>query len=196
MKQSPETVAFERRRLPHWEVSGGRYFVTINQAGNLPDHVKAYYRDAARQAREAGSAAVARTVFRDIETWLDRGEARADLAHPPVARMLEEAIAYRQTQHLWNVLAYVIMPNHLHLFIEVGDGDLTTVLRRFKRWTGRQANTLLGRTGSFWHREWFDHWSRSATEDARIVHYIQQNPVRAGLVENYREWPYGSWSSR
>ena len=57
------------------------------------------------------------------------------------------------------------------------------LMRGFKHWTGTQGNRLLGRAGDrFWQDEWFDHWSRSADETDRIVHYIRQNPVRAGLV--------------
>jgi hypothetical protein len=48
--------------------------------------------------------------------------------------------------------------------------------------------------GRFWQREWFDHWSRSDDEDERTVVYIRNNPVKAGLVKSYQDWPYASWS--
>ena len=59
--------------------------------------------------------------------------------------------------------------------------------------TARQANLLLGRTGeTFWQAESYDHWVRDETEWDRIAAYIEDNPVKAGLVhcaEDYR------WSS-
>ena len=65
----------------------------------------------------------------------------------------------------------------------------------FKRWTGHEAAKLLSLDGGrFWQDEWFDHWSRSDEESDKIIQYIRRNPEKAGLVKDYREWPYGSWS--
>jgi REP element-mobilizing transposase RayT len=71
------------------------------------------------------------------------------------------------------------------------DLALDTVLTPFKHWTGHRAKELLGlEKRDFWQREWFDHWSRSPEEDEKIVDYIRENPVNAGLVRDWREW---SW---
>jgi hypothetical protein len=89
---------------------------------------------------------------------------------------------------------YVIMPTHLHLFGEIGNRGLKETLEDFKRWTGHRAAEILKQDGDrFWQREWFDHWSRSDEEDEKIIKYIQNNPVKARLVSNYIDWPYGSW---
>ena len=37
--------------------------------------------------------------------------------------------------------------------------------------------------GRFWQDEWFDHWPRSDEQDERIMRYIQNNPITAGLVK-------------
>jgi REP element-mobilizing transposase RayT len=92
------------------------------------------------------------------------------------------------------------MPNHLHLFIRMKDGtkpgELVKTLTDFKQWTGRQACKRLPAAGDrFWQREWFDHWSRSEEEDRRTVAYIRDNPVKAGLVADYRSWRYGGWAT-
>ena len=39
-----------------------------------------------------------------------------------------------------------------------------------------------------------DHWSRSDEEDDKIIAYIRNNPVKAGLVQNYTDYQYGSWN--
>jgi len=68
---------------------------------------------------------------------------------------------------------------------------LDATLIAFKRWTATQAGRALGIPGSsLWQREWFDHWSRSVAEDERIVRYIRANPVKAGLVADWRDWPW------
>jgi REP element-mobilizing transposase RayT len=89
------------------------------------------------------------------------------------------------------------MPNHLHLFLALERDSLRSTLTEFKRWTGHQAAELLSLQGhSFWHREWFDHWSRSEGEDSKIVKYIFDNPAKARLVSDSREWPHASWARR
>ncbi len=67
------------------------------------------------------------------------------------------------------------------------------MLQSVKGYTAREANRILQRTGQpFWQSESFDHWIRDEQEFKRVQNYIEQNPVRAGVVahpEQYR------WSS-
>ncbi len=64
-------------------------------------------------------------------------------------------------------------------------------VRDFKRWTGKQAAKWIElKHGDFWEREWFDHWSRSPEEDLKIIDYIRNNPVKAGFVNDARDWPW------
>ena len=136
-----------------------------------------------------------RRIFSAMESWLDRAEGHKGLVQPDIAQMLMEAIAFRQDHCVWDMIEFVIMPNHIHLFFSLLQESLHDVLTPFKRWTGGQALALLSRQDErFWHREWFDHWSRSPEEDERIIAYIRNNPVKAGLAESYELWPYGSWA--
>jgi hypothetical protein len=72
-----------------------------------------------------------------------------------------------------------------------------------KGYTAREANRLLGRTGQpFWQAESYDHWVRDDRESDRIKAYIENNPVRAGLVANAADYarlcpimPDYAWSS-
>jgi hypothetical protein len=50
--------------------------------------------------------------------------------------------------------------------------------------------------GRFWQQESYDHWVRDVEELERIVLYIEQNPVRAGLAGAPELWPYGSAHGR
>jgi REP element-mobilizing transposase RayT len=200
MIRKPETIAFWRGRLPHWEVVDGRYFITIHLVGAIPqegqDRITALARkDDELPVHDSESwLRLQRLIYAEMERWLDRAEYTAYLQHPRVAQILIDAIRFRQGK-TWNVLEYVVMPSHLHLFLELLVEDLKTSLERFKRWTGHQAAKLLELEGKrFWQDEWFDHWSRSDEQDERIIEYIRQNPVKAKLVERHQDWPYGSWS--
>jgi hypothetical protein len=58
-------------------------------------------------------------------------------------------------------------------------------------YTAREANRLLGRAGQpFWQAESYDHWVRDEREWDRIKAYIENNPVRAGLVANAEDYPW------
>lgn len=201
MQRRPRTIAFWQQRLPHWEVEGGRYFLTLHVAGAIPAAGRERLRRMARQLAACDVRhtprwlRIHRMVFREIERWLDRAVAGAWLAHPDVAAAIIEAICDRSRRCQWQVFEYVVMPTHLHLFCELGSQGLKCSLEDFKRWTGQRAAKILGHGGRrFWQREWFDHWSRSDEQDERIVAYIRNNPVKAHLVERYTDWPYGSWS--
>ena len=67
------------------------------------------------------------------------------------------------------------------------------VLQTLKGYTAREANRLLGRTGQpFWQGESYDHSVRDDREFTRIKAYIENNPVKAGLVANAEDY---LWSS-
>jgi len=66
-------------------------------------------------------------------------------------------------------------------------------MRWLKGRTSRVANRILGRTGaSFWQEESFDHWIRNSEEFSYLVQYVENNPLKAGLVEAKEQW---RWSS-
>jgi REP element-mobilizing transposase RayT len=138
-----------------------------------------------------------RRIYSEMESWLDRTEYATHLARRDVAEMVIEALAHRHGR-IWDVIEYVVMPSHLHLFFSLIQPGLKNSLEQFKRWTGHQALKLMGGDAEdrFWQDEWFDHWSRSDEEDQKIVNYIRNNPVKAVLVRETVEWPYGSWSKK
>jgi REP element-mobilizing transposase RayT len=85
------------------------------------------------------------------------------------------------------------MPNHVHvLFSIVPNVSLGTVVGSWKRFTARHANALLGRSGAFWQTDYWDRFIRNEIHFAAIETYIDQNPVKAGLVRHARDWSYGS----
>ena len=203
MERKPETTAFWVGRLPHWEVEEGRYFVTIHLSGAIPVAGQRRILEISAGLRQSRTGnceerlRVQRAIFREMEAWLDRAERNAYLGQSIVVAMVVEAIHHRSQLRIWNMFEYVVMPTHVHLFFELNQGRLKDSLEDFKQWTGRKAGALVGLDGRrFWQREWFDHWSRSDEEDGKIITYIQRNPVKAGLVCDYLDWPYGSWSLR
>jgi REP element-mobilizing transposase RayT len=203
MGRKPATIAFWRGRLPHWEVEDGRYFVTLHLAGAIPEQGQNRIRSLAAETDrihhgdEQGQLQLQRRIYAEMESWLDRTEYVSHLCRHEVAEMVIEAIANRHSR-VWDVIEYVVMPSHVHLFFSLLQPGLKNSLEQFKRWIGHRAVKLMGGDAAerFWQDEWFDHWSRSDEEDEKIIAYIRHNPVKAGLVRAIAEWPYGSWSRR
>lgn len=104
------------------------------------------------------------------------------LAIPEIGNMVTDAIWYRdrELKH-YRLHAFVVMANHIHLLV-TPLADPSALMHSLKRFTAREANKVLGRTGQFWQRESYDRLVRDDNEFDRIRHYIENNPVKAGLV--------------
>ena len=90
------------------------------------------------------------------------------------------------------VTAYAIMPNHVHVLASP-HVPLPQLTKALKGYTAKRANQILALTGNpFWQEESYDHLVRNAAEGERIRLYIEQNPVRAGLVKEASQY---RWSS-
>ena len=113
------------------------------------------------------------------------------LRRPEIAKLVAEAICYRDGGH-YHLHAWVVMSNHVHMLVTPRVA-VSTLMQSLKRFTAREANLVLRRTGQvFWQDESYDHLVRDQAEFERIVSYIEMNPVRAGLVALAEEF---RWSS-
>ncbi len=107
--------------------------------------------------------------------------------------MVVEAIRYnaRCLKH-YDLHAWVAMPNHIHLLVSA-TVPFPQLLKSLKGITARRCYAFLGLTGvPFWQEESYDHIVRDGDEFDRIRRYIEENPVRAGLVRRASEY---RWSS-
>ena len=168
-----------RHYLPHFDSQDTIQFVTFRLADSLPDAAF----DRLRTANHPESLR---------HEMLDRGWGACWLNREPIAKLVENAFlafdGQRYRLHAWN-----IMPNHVHvLFNVMPDTSLGTIVGSWKRFTARKANDQLGRTGAFWQTEYWDRFIRNEAHFFATEGYIDQNPVKAGLVTEARLWPYGS----
>ena len=89
----------------------------------------------------------------------------------------------------WRVLGFCVMPDHVHLLVLNLRGSLIDFMRTLK---GRTARGLRGSlAGRLWQRSFHDHLLRRNEDIAVTLLYLFENPVRAGLVE---EWTQHPWS--
>ena len=86
------------------------------------------------------------------------------------------------------------MANHVHVLL-LPLIPASRLLQSLKGCSARQANLLLGRTGQkFWQAESYDHWVRNDREMEQISAYIENNPVKAGLVDCPTKYRWSSAS--
>jgi len=191
-----DLVQYERR-LPHRLPPGEAIFLTFRLAGSLPQQLLMQWReeDALTHNRLELSAEQRYEQQKRYFGHFDAQLARADcgptwLAQPEVAAVVVQSMRYFDGKG-YDLLSYCLMPNHVHLVVRLPleAPPLVKTLQRLKGYTATQANKLLKRTGAFWQAESYDHVVRRG-ELERILAYVVENPVKAGLVEDWQQWPY------
>jgi putative transposase len=190
------TTRFTRRKLPHWEVRSGRYFVTVRCADSLPravvDRLRVIHETLQDiEARSEQFVALQRQYFLTMEKHLHAGHGQCVLAHTDAARIVATELTALDEWQI-DVPHYSIMPNHWHAMLipQTQSRSLGDIMRRVKGRSARAINASLRKTGPLWQPEWFDRWMRNETEYEKCVRYIRNNPVKAGLVSSEGEHPW------
>jgi REP element-mobilizing transposase RayT len=174
-----------RRHRPHWFPENRAVFITWRVAGTVASE------EVARALKTEQSGEGRRFV--NLDALLDKAESGPRcLADPNVARVVCASLFRSDELGHYELDSYVIMSNHVHILC----WPLIAVpkmMRSLKSFSARDANKIVHRTGeSFWQDESFDHWCRSEIEHLKIRAYIENNPVKAGLVARAEDW---TWSS-
>jgi putative transposase len=174
---------YTRGYLPHRDEPGLIQAVTFHLADSLPLRLL----QEGHQPDESEGARRAR-----VQALLDQGYGRCLLGEERAAAIVENTLLhYDGTRYA--LLAWVIMPNHVHVIVEtLSTTPLARVLQNWKGYAARQVNLLLGTSGTVWHREYYDRYIRDETHLENAVLYVHNNPVKAGLVDTPAEWRYGS----
>jgi REP element-mobilizing transposase RayT len=183
-------MAFSRRHLPHWVPEGATVFVTWRLAGSAPFHADFLVTPDSHAApgedrpddRRQKSIVCPTTVLGP--KWLQDRR---------IASVVVDALVYGESvRHLYHLYAWVIMANHVHVIFQPRV-EMPGIMRWLKGRTARQANRILGRTvTAFWQDESFDRWIRTKEELWDLIAYVENNPVKAGLVGEACQW---EWSS-
>jgi len=183
-----------RGYIPHYDAAGVTQFITIRLADSVPHHVQRQLKAelATLEASSVDPQVVGYERRKRIETLLDAGYGSCVLANDAVAQIIIQAFD-RLTTDGHELTRWVIMPNHIHMLLKIrSDISLASVIRFFKARTGKQANNLLGSSGRFWFPEFFDRYMRDSAHLSRVITYIDENPLRAGLVKRPEDWRFSS----
>jgi len=128
--------------------------------------------------------------FKNAETRIDLGVGACVLREPACARIVESALNHFDGER-YRLLAWVIMPNHVHLLIEqIAGWPLDRLIHSWKSFTAKAINRTQGTSGGVWARDYYDRFVRDGTHFENALAYIQNNPVKAGLVGRPEDWPW------
>ena len=196
---------FYRRNLPHFQPPGATLFVTFRLAGSIPAHV---VRALVAEAKEIENKAMYLSnrrehMYREQKRLWGKWDQALDqattgpfwLRDSQIASLVTGSLHYLDSR-VYDLGTYTVMPNHVHVVFTPlpKDGDeyhsLSSIMHSLKGYTAGRANRLLGRTGAFWQHESYDHVVRNEAELERIVAYVINNPVKAGLVEKWEDWEW------
>jgi putative transposase len=202
---------YSRGYLPHCDYPGLLQSITYRLADSLP--VSALERmEAELHLLPERQRDVERR--RLIEEWLDAGHGCCVLRWPEAAACVVENWQHFAGER-YDLIAWVVMPNHVHLLIRVYEGvSLGKIVQSWKSYTGRRIRAMLdeGRAGArrsqagrsqagrasealadgVWMREYWDRYIRDERHFEAVVGYVHDNPVKAGLVDKAENWPWSS----
>jgi putative transposase len=175
---------YERGYLPHFDAPNVTQFVTFMLADAFPVWRRREWEPILKEPDQS--------VRRGkLEAWLDRGHGECWLRRAEVGDRVESTLREKDGK-AYRLQAWVIMPNHVHLVVNVWQTPLAKLLNEWKGCSAHDANRLLGRRGTFWQKEAFDTLIRDSDHLARAIRYTEHNPTKAALVRDIRQW---RWSS-
>ena len=205
-----------RGYLPHYDAGGKCQMITYRLADSLPQELlkngsagfQPAYKDLSLQEKVEHC--------KKIETLLDTGYGSCILKKPPIAQKVVNAWKFFDGER-YDLIAYVVMPNHVHVLINTyKEFTLKSVVHSWKSFTSNEIKKCLsaGSAGfqpandrvvenneedagkmpsllnKVWQEDYWDRFIRDENHFKSSVNYILENPVKAGLVESWQEWPW------
>lgn len=180
-----EPLTIRSHHLPHFEQDSKLQFVTFRLADALPT-------ERLMELRNIKESFIARypkpwdneTLVRynhlgngQIDKWLDAGHGACLLKDKRLRTEVVSAIEFMDGNKS-EILAYVVMPNHVHLLHRPSEGIASSaIIGSIRRYSALQINRITGRRGSLWQKECYDRIIRGYRHLDYVVNYIRNNPL-------------------
>ncbi len=210
-------IIYYRRNLPHIHPKDGIFFITFLLAGAIPvpllkrlkrekkETIKTISKKLSDEEFGQEKYKIEKRYFSQFDDFLDlKSSGPYWLEEEKIAQIIADRMHALEDVR-YKLYAYTIMSNHVHVLFDttgVNESTETNIsgksknypvadtMRLLKGNTSRKCNMELDRRGSFWHHESYDHYVRDEAELNRIIKYILNNPVKAGLVKERKDWRF------
>lgn len=106
-----------------------------------------------------------------------------------LGRLLVDEFRNAQTESMAESLAWVIMPDHFHWLVELKDSHLPQLMRKVKSGSALSITRAKKEQFKLWQKGYHDRAIREENDILPAARYIIANPLRAGLVKRYGDYP-------
>ncbi len=188
--QQEEPEWHSRGYLPH--IDHHRYqMITFRLYDSVPQHLIDEWKSMADTLHKLPDNFQAeQELRRQIDEYEDNGYGACYFNDARIAQLMVDALKHDDGCR-YHLISYCIMPNHVHVLVEVFQGcRLADILHTWRSYVAHEANKLLGRTGTFWMKDYFDRFIRDEKHFQDALNYIEFNPVKARLVARPEDWPW------
>jgi REP element-mobilizing transposase RayT len=185
--------SYSRGYLPHYDAGSQAQFITWRLHDSVPARlIEGWRAELSIESEDRRK----RELYRRVEEYLDAGHGSCILRNPAIAVLVQDAILALHGSLLL-LHEWIVMPNHVHVLVTPLPGiELSTLVKRCKGSTAREANKFLGKGGRFWQPDYFDRLIRNEKHFEGTAHYIRRNAVKARLCSVESDWPYGSCNEK
>src|SRR5436190_2258757 len=174
----------ERGYLPHRDEPGLTQFVTVRLANSFPESLRSEWEHLFNIEDD-------RERKIQLEDYLDKGRGNCYLKNPLIAQMVESAFRYFDGK-MYELKAWVIMPNHFHILFKTTTTPMSKILENRKKYTAHEANKILGLSGRFWQKDYWDTFMRNEEHEMVTRRYIENNPTKAKIILDPSQY---AWTS-
>jgi len=117
-------------------------------------------------------------------------ERRLIFQNKEASQIVLDSLKYLERQGRILLETAVIMPDYVHVVAGLVSRTLGELMQSWKGYTARSINKLLNRKGPVWNKQYHDHAIRKNEVLMEVIRYCLNNPVRAGLVKDFHDYPY------
>ena len=199
----------QRRNISHFTFARTINHLNYRLAGSIPAAVIRTAREQreqelARATSDAPPEIFSQAVHRiyanyelTIDHYLDSAtHGPLHLQHPQLANIVLDALRNYHQRNKIHLYVACVMSNHVHIVVGPAEHEeslhLAEFMRLHKGYTAYECNKVIGKTGqAFWEKNYFDRVVRRG-KFSTVMWYVLNNPVKAGLVTTWRDWP-GTW---
>ena len=188
-------IHFHRRNLPHFYKPNATYFITYRLYGTIPKEKIAHLRYEQYEKKPAISKEERyqqdKIFFNEYDKLLHNNRTINYLNNEKIVKIVKGSLHFYDQREI-KLICYTVMPNHVHVLFHSLEGarSLDKIMQSIKGYSALEVNKIMQKNGKFWQAESYDHIVRNEDEFFRIINYILLNPVKAKLVEDWRDWKH------
>src|SRR5690554_2869548 len=166
-----------RGYLPHYDCDNMYQFITFRLFDSVPKEKINIWKD---ELNFSDGKKVNTEEYLELQSRIlkyeDNGYGVCFLKDKLIKDLVENALKFHHNKK-YELIEWVIMPNHVHVLINTFDNcSLSSIVHSWKSYTALQANKILQRKGKFWMEDYYDRYIRDEIHLAKVIEYIKNNP--------------------